>query len=142
MSVLRLLLWRAAGASTITDPRIAIIEAYAAEHPSYDAGSIIPAAVDEVDIAAADGTVTAIQMPEAVQALDGYGGEGTVLNISDKTYTAADGTTTDISDILDERFEALAVESGGSITYHNASYLEVPNTVTYAVNLTEVASNE
>lgn len=48
---------------------------------------------------------------------------------------------TDISDLIDNRFEDIEVEAGASITYHqsdDSKHMPVPNTVDYTVKLSEV----
>ena len=65
-----------------------------------------------------------------------------------KQYLAANPTVmyypidteiyTDISDMMGDALDAIAVEAGGTLTFENAAQLAVPNSVEYAVALAEV----
>ena len=59
-------------------------------------------------------------------------------------YELAEPIVTNIADIIPEGFlEAMEVEAGGSLTFQNSNgdgyKVPVPNTVEYAVKLSEVA---
>ena len=45
---------------------------------------------------------------------------------------------TDINDLMDGILDAVTVEAGGTLTFENAAELSVPNSVEYAVKLSEV----
>lgn len=61
--------------TTINDPRIAMIEAYLAEHPEYNPGELVSAKVEEIESVAHDGVTVldSYQLPAALLALPGYG---------------------------------------------------------------------
>ena len=149
--------------TTTDDPRIAWIEKYAAEHPKYNARGLVSADVESVKH---HDVVT--EIPEEVRNLYGYGwSAGDVYNSIERTDTGwqyvqrvgsreyqegdtvTDGVTTyyaldapvitDITDLMDGILDAITVESGGTITIENAAKLPTPNTVEYAVKLSEVS---
>lgn len=76
-------------------------------------------------------------IPAAVRSLPGYGETGAIVDFEGKTYTAPDGTQTDISDMLPDGFENIEVEAGGRITFRQSGGLElpVPNQETYMIKL-------
>lgn len=58
-------------------------------------------------------------------------------------YELAEPIVTDISDLLDNRFENIEVEGGGTVTFHQSNEscrLPVPNTMDYLVKLSEVTT--
>lgn len=74
---------------------------------------------------------------ETAQAL------ATALSGTMLLYELAEPIVTDISDILDNRFENIKVEGGGSVTFHQRNedyHLPVPNTMDYLVKLSEVTT--
>lgn len=122
----------------ITDPRIAQIQAYTAEHPEYNAGEPLSAVVDEVRVAnvAGDNTDTC-PIPQAIRDLCPDYGQGTAesynyIDFAAKAYyhigsMDQDGTWTalatpeviDLSAVWpDDDFGVLRVEAGGTINLH------------------------
>lgn len=143
--------------TTSSDPRISDMIAYASEHPEYDAGSLLSAAVTSVVSRDAEDaeTLGTLEVPAAVRALDGYGqsavgGDGNTLDLSAGTYTEighyvdgvwtalAEPVVTDVSALLPDNM--LGVEAGGTLTFaqDGGTTLDVPNSVDYLVKLSEV----
>lgn len=108
-------------------------------------------------------------IPASVCNLPGYGwSAGSVRNSIERTETGwkyvqrvgsrdyqdgdtvTDGVTsyyvldipviTDITDLMEGVLDAITVEAGGTLTFENAAKLDVPNTVEYAVKLSEVGA--
>lgn len=55
-------------------------------------------------------------------------------------YELANPIITDITDLMDGVLDAITVEAGGTLTFENAAKLDVPNTIEYAVKLSEVGA--
>ena len=55
-------------------------------------------------------------------------------------YELKEPIITDITDLMDGTIDAIAVEAGGTLTFENAAKLPVPNSVEYAVKLSEVGA--
>lgn len=114
----------------------------------YNAGTLVSASVDDVDVTAIDGAVSALPIPAAVQSLPGYGwSAGAVANTVERTEDGwqyvqrvgsrayqdgdelTDGTTTyyaldtpittDITDLMGDALDPFDVEPGGTITFHS-----------------------
>jgi hypothetical protein len=151
--------------TTADDPRIAEIIAYAEKHPEYNAGKLVSAGVEDVEVQGTNFLDT-YPIPDAVKALPGYG--WSAGNISNEIVRRADGwdyvqrvglpattdgytaldtpTTTDITDLMTGALPLVTTEPGGTITMHHALAddglrLDVPNTVKYIRDLKEVASS-
>lgn len=151
--------------TTADDPRIAEIIAYAEKHPEYNAGKLVSAGVEDVEVQGTNSLDT-YPIPDAVKALPGYG--WSAGNISNEIVRRADGwdyvqrvglpattdgytaldtpTTTDITDLMTGALPLVTTEPGGTITMHHALAddglrLDVPNTVKYIRDLKEVASS-
>ncbi len=106
-------------------------------------------------------------IPATVRNLTGYGwSAGAVYNGIERTETGwqyvqrvgsrdyqdgdtvTDGTITyyelgapiitDITELMENALDAITVEAGGALTFENAAQLPVPNSVEYAVKLSEV----
>ena len=152
--------------TTADDPRIAEIIAYAEKHPEYNAGKLVSAGVENVEVQGTNSLDT-YPIPDAVKALPGYGwSAGSVCNeivrradgwdyvqrvglpATTDGYTALDTpTTTDITDLMTGALPLMATEPGGTITMHHALAddgltLDVPSTIKYIRDLKEVASSE
>ncbi|MBO5908233.1 MAG: hypothetical protein J6Q67_00380 [Clostridia bacterium] len=71
-------------------------------------------------------------IPTQIQALDGYGKEGFVLDFDNKTATYQ-GKTTDVSAYLTDyaTFKSLLVQGGGKLIFENTYKYAVPTTLTY-----------
>lgn len=71
-------------------------------------------------------------IPSEIQALEGYGKEGFVLDFDNKTATYQ-GNTTDISAYLTDyaTFKSLSVQGGGKLIFENTHKYAVPSTLTY-----------
>ena len=54
-------------------------------------------------------------------------------------YELATPVITDITDMMTLDFDAIPVEAGGTVTFDNAAHLPVPNSIEYAVKLSEVS---
>ena len=139
-----------------TDPVVDGILAYLQEHPEYDAGSPLSAAVTSIVSRDADAeTLDTLEIPAAVRALEGYGqseigGDGNVLNLSDGTFTEighyVDGVwtaletpvVTDVSALLPDNM--LDAEAGGTLTFvqDGGMAFSAPNSVDYLIKLSEV----
>lgn len=128
----------------------------------YTVGTLISAPVDKVVSKKADTTMlTERTIPQSVIALCPDYGQGTAesfnyIDFAEKKYhhkgsMDSSGVWTelateeiiDLSSVIPEDFEILQVEAGGTIHYHypeldNGYSLDVPNDVTYMVNVAEV----
>ena len=121
-----------------TDPRIAPIVAYAAAHPEYNAGELLSAPVDAVQVANAAGDNTnTYPIPQAILDMCPDYGQGTAesynyIDFAAKAYyhvgsMSQDGTwtalaTPEVIDLAavwpDDDFGVLRVEAGGTINLH------------------------
>lgn len=151
--------------TTTSDPRIAEIVAYAEKHPEYNAGELVSAGVEDVEVQGAN-LLDTYPIPDAVKALPGYGwSAGNVRNeIARKAdgwdyvqrvglpattdgYTAIDTpTTTDITDLMTGALPLMTTEPGGTITMRHALAddgltVDVPSDIKYIRDLKEVASS-
>lgn len=88
------------------------------------------------DVVSVNTGIETKEIPSAIRNLPGYGETGSVVDFEHKTYTAPDGTQTDISDLLTDGFENIRVEAGGTITFEQTALaLPVPNQETYLIKL-------
>lgn len=138
------------GASDITsidDPRIAEIEAYALAHPEYNAGETMHGDVTSITLKSdQQTTVKTLTVPAAVRALTGYGQTGSAIayNSGAKTWAFSyNGVATDITDLMADFENYLnEVEPGGTLTFvnsHGADYgIPVPSQIDHYRNLSEV----
>lgn len=71
-------------------------------------------------------------IPTQIQALEGYGKEGFVIDFDSKTATYQ-GKTTDVSAYLTDyaTFKSLLVQGGGKLIFENTYKYAVPTTLTY-----------
>lgn len=74
--------------TTTSDPRIAEIIAYVQKHPVYNAGELVSAGVEDVEVQGTNSLDT-YPIPDAVKALPGYG--WSAGNISNEIVRRADG---------------------------------------------------
>lgn len=74
--------------TTADDPRIAEIIAYVQKHPEYNAGKLVSAGVEDVEVQGTNSLDT-YPIPDAVKALPGYG--WSAGNISNEIVRRADG---------------------------------------------------
>lgn len=74
--------------TTADDPRIAEIITYAEKHPAYNAGELVSAGVEDVEVQGTNSLDT-YPIPDAVKALPGYG--WSAGNISNEIVRRADG---------------------------------------------------
>lgn len=135
--------------SSISDPRIAEIEAYATLHPEYNSGEIVSAKVDKVvSTSASDVLIANYPIPSEVQALDGYGeSNGTkinYINYSEKKFIAyghyVDGSWVDFAEAIQTDISAyltdniINVEGSGKLTFHqNGTEFVVPNSEIFLI---------
>ena len=79
------------------------------------------------------GTVNStFTIPQEIQAINGYGKDGFVLDFESKTATY-EGKVTDVSAYLTgyDKFKALYVQGGGKVRFVSADKLPVPSEITY-----------
>ena len=71
-------------------------------------------------------------IPQQIQATNGYGKEGFVLDLDGKT-TEYEGKTTDVSQYLTgyNNFKMVAVQGGGKVRFVSAEKLPVPSEITH-----------
>ena len=109
------------------------------EYEDYFAG-LRHAPVTEVISKDSSGEVLQnIAIPSEIQALEGYGQEGFLLDFDTKTATY-NGTTTDVSEYLTdyEKFKDISVAPNGTVTFENEHKYAVPSVMTFSWKEVEV----
>ena len=120
---------------------------FPADYYAYNAGETLHGDVTSIVLKSAQQTtVKTLTVPAAVRALTGYGQTGSAVayNAGAKTWAYTyNGTTTDITDLMDDFDNYLrSVEPGGTLTFvnsHGAEYgIPVPSQIDNYRNLSEV----
>lgn len=76
--------------------------------------------------------IDTFNIPQEIQALNGYGKDGFVFNLENKT-TEYEGEVTDVSQYLTgyDKFKTIKVQGGGKVRFVSEIKLPVPSEITY-----------